>query len=63
MPAALSVSHIAGLHVEYRDWCCNLRTSNTEPLVRFNVASKGDQALMAAKIQELLQKIYALSAI
>jgi phosphomannomutase len=28
--------------------------SNTEPVVRLNVESRGDQALMKAKTQELL---------
>jgi phosphomannomutase len=60
-PAALCVSHVDGLSVEYADWRFNLRMSNTEPLVRLNVESKGDQALMEAKTQELLEKIDALS--
>jgi phosphomannomutase len=60
-PAALAVSHVDGLSVEYADWRFNLRMSNTEPLIRLNVESKGDQALMEAKTQELLEKIDTLS--
>jgi phosphomannomutase len=32
----------------------NLRTSNTEPLLRLNVESRGDIALMNAKTAEVL---------
>jgi len=40
--------------MEFPAWRFNLRASNTEPLVRLNVESRGDQALMAAKTAELL---------
>ena len=32
----------------------NLRMSNTEPVVRLNVETRGDDALMRAKTEELL---------
>ncbi|MGK2945965.1 MAG: hypothetical protein ACSLFC_14680, partial [Desulfuromonadales bacterium] len=32
----------------------NLRMSNTEPVIRLNVESRGDQTLMAKKTEELL---------
>ncbi|MDG1852019.1 MAG: hypothetical protein P8J44_07890, partial [Gammaproteobacteria bacterium] len=32
----------------------NLRMSNTEPVVRLNVESRGDIALMEAKTKEIL---------
>ena len=35
-------------------WWLNLRASNTEPLLRLNVESRGDAALMRAKTAELL---------
>ncbi len=60
-PTALSISHVDGLSVEYADWRFNLRMSNTEPLVRLNVESKGDYALMEAKTRELLDRMEALS--
>lgn len=43
-----------GLGVEYDTWRFNLRTSNTEPVIRLNVESRGDVALMQAKTEELL---------
>jgi len=54
---ALEVHHIDGLSVCFEQWRFNLRMSNTEPVVRLNVESRGDQALMEAKTQELLQLI------
>jgi phosphomannomutase len=43
-----------GLSMEFRDWRFNLRSSNTEPVVRLNVESRGDEALMRAKTREIL---------
>ena len=36
------------------DWRFNVRMSNTEPVVRLNVESRGDRALMEARTEELL---------
>jgi len=44
-----------GLSIEYADWRFNLRTSNTEPVVRLNVESKGNTELMNQKTAEILQ--------
>jgi phosphomannomutase len=55
--AALTVERIDGLSCEFADWRFNLRRSNTEPLVRLNVESRGDTALMRAKTRELLDLI------
>jgi phosphomannomutase len=52
--SALLVDHTDGLSVEFDDWRFNLRMSNTEPVVRLNVESRGDVALMRAKTDELL---------
>jgi phosphomannomutase len=52
--AALGIDHTDGLSMEFDDWRFNLRASNTEPLVRLNVESRGDRALMEAKTAELL---------
>lgn len=46
-----------GLSVEYDDWRFNLRMSNTEPIIRLNVESKGDVLLMEEKTKELLELI------
>ena len=43
-----------GLSVSFDEWRFNIRMSNTEPVVRLNVESRGDRALMAAKRDELL---------
>lgn len=51
---ALVVDKTDGLSMEFSDWRFNVRRSNTEPLVRLNVESRGDEALMAAKTSELL---------
>jgi phosphomannomutase len=45
--------------MEFADWRFNLRMSNTEPVVRLNVETRGDQALMEAKTEELLSLIDA----
>ncbi|MCE9560019.1 MAG: phosphomannomutase [Armatimonadetes bacterium] len=50
-------STIDGLSVAYDDWRFNLRGSNTEPLLRLNVESRGDMELMKAKTEELLAHI------
>jgi len=51
---SLHVDWTDGLSIEFPDWRFNLRMSNTEPVVRLNVESRGNQALMEAKTQELL---------
>ncbi|GAB1267712.1 colanic acid biosynthesis phosphomannomutase CpsG [Aurantivibrio infirmus] len=51
---ALSVEHVDGLSVAFEDWRFNLRMSNTEPVVRLNVESRGDIKLMEEKRDELL---------
>ena len=43
-----------GISMEFGTWRFNLRSSNTEPVVRLNVESKGDVALMEEKTQEVL---------
>ncbi len=52
--AALDVDHTDGLSMSFSDWRFNVRASNTEPVVRLNVESLGDEALMRAKTTELL---------
>jgi phosphomannomutase len=45
--------HLDGLTVEFTDWWCNVRASNTEPLLRLNVEARTPE-LLASKTQELL---------
>jgi phosphomannomutase len=54
---ARKVVHVDGLGMEFADWRFNLRASNTEPLLRLNVESRGDASLMQAKTDELLAQI------
>ena len=54
---AVSVEHVDGLSVAFDDWRFNLRMSNTEPVVRLNVETRGDAALMHAKTDMLLAMI------
>ena len=51
------IDKIDGLSVEYDDWRFNLRSSNTEPIIRLNVESKGNEKLMKKKTKELLKLI------
>jgi phosphomannomutase len=53
-PAALGVDRTDGLSMEFADWRFNLRSSNTEPVVRLNVESRGDERLMREKTAEIL---------
>jgi phosphomannomutase len=52
---AISVDRTDGLSCEFEQWRFNLRMSNTEPLLRLNVESRRDAALMHAKTQEILE--------
>ena len=56
---AASIEHVDGLSMMMGDWRFNLRMSNTEPVVRLNVESRADAALMEAKTTELLTLIDA----
>ncbi|HUR42351.1 MAG TPA: phosphomannomutase [Verrucomicrobiae bacterium] len=48
-----------GISLEFDTWRFNLRGSNTEPILRLNVESRGDTALMQKKTAELLADIDA----
>ncbi|MCJ8270916.1 MAG: phosphomannomutase CpsG [Psychrosphaera sp.] len=51
---ALSVDRTDGISVEFADWRFSLRKSNTEPVLRLNVESRANQALMKEKTRDLL---------
>lgn len=55
--AAQSVDHTDGLSMSFDGWRFNVRMSNTEPVVRLNVESAGDPALMQSKTEELLAQL------
>lgn len=48
-----------GLSFSAKDFRFNIRSSNTEPVLRLNVETKADPALLAAKTEELLSLIRA----
>ncbi len=52
---AVSIDFTDGLSIEHANWRFNLRASNTEPLVRLNVESRGNEPLMREKTDELLR--------
>ena len=51
---SVSIDRTDGLSIEFEQWRFNVRMSNTEPVVRLNVESRGDEALMQEKTQALL---------
>ncbi|WP_206485952.1 phosphomannomutase [Thalassotalea sp. G2M2-11] len=55
--SAESIDEIDGLGINYIDWRFNVRCSNTEPLLRVNVESRGDIELLQKKTGELLSFI------
>ena len=54
-PDALNIDTTDGVSLEFKDWRFNLRTSNTEPVVRLNVESRDNQALMEEMTENLRQ--------
>ena len=61
-PGSLGIDHTDGLSVEFKEWRFNVRASNTEPLVRLNVESRGNVALMREKTAELLAFLDSMGA-
>ena len=51
------IDELDGISIEYPNWRFNLRMSNTEPILRLNVESRGDEKLMKEKTEELLKII------
>ena len=57
LPEAVSTDHTDGLSLEFNDWRFNLRRSNTEPVIRLNVESRGLPDLMEEKTALLLDLV------
>jgi phosphomannomutase len=53
------IDHTDGLSMSFEHWRFNVRMSNTEPVVRLNVESRGDEVLMRKKTDELLAMVSA----
>lgn len=51
---ALVIDDVDGISMEFADWRFNLRMSNTEPVVRFNVETRGDRELLEQRQNEVL---------
>jgi phosphomannomutase / phosphoglucomutase len=52
-PLAEVVENIDGVSMSFGTWRFNLRSSNTEPLLRLNVEARGDSALMEAMTADM----------
>jgi phosphomannomutase/phosphomannomutase/phosphoglucomutase len=61
--AAQSLDFTDGLSVDLGDWRFNLRGSNTEPLLRLNLETRGDPVLLHEKTQEVLALLKSVGAI
>ncbi len=48
-----TLDHTDGISADFGDWRFNLRSSNTEPLLRLNVETRGDAALLQARTDEI----------
>lgn len=53
-PDARTIDETDGVSLEFAEWRFNLRPSNTEPVIRLNVESRGDKELMQEKVWEIL---------
>ncbi|EOG9062964.1 phosphomannomutase CpsG [Vibrio fluvialis] len=56
---ALVFDETDGISLEFADWRFNLRSSNTEPVVRLNVESRSDEALMSDHTKLILDILRA----
>jgi phosphomannomutase len=59
-PDATSIDETDGISMEFDNWRFNLRASNTEPVIRLNVETRGDEELLQAHTQRLLQSLDTL---
>jgi phosphomannomutase len=53
-PRGLHIDRTDGIGLEFDRWRFNLRMSNTEPVVRLNVETRGDKELLKKKTEEIL---------
>ena len=56
--SALAIDSIDGISLSFSDWRFTLRRSNTEPVIRLNVETRGNRALMERKTAELLALLH-----
>ncbi|BCE00614.1 phosphomannomutase CpsG [Marinicellulosiphila megalodicopiae] len=51
---SIAIDTTDGVSLSFEQWRFNLRKSNTEPVVRLNLETRGDAVLMQAKTDEIL---------
>ena len=56
-PLSPALDYTDGVSADFGDWRFNLRSSNTEPLLRLNVETRANQALLQQRTEELSQLI------
>ena len=54
---ARSIDKTDGISLEFDEWRFNLRASNTEPVIRLNVESRANEALMREKVNDILGEL------
>jgi phosphomannomutase len=62
-PQAIILDRVDGVSFEFANWRFNLRSSNTEPLIRLNVEARGSATILHAKTEELLALLKAQGAV
>jgi phosphomannomutase len=56
-PRARALDRLDGLALDMGDWRLSLRPSNTEPLLRLNLETRGDRGLLEARLAEVTRLI------
>ena len=59
---AEAVDRLDGLSLSFVDWRLNLRASNTEPLLRLNIETRGDAAALDARVAQVSALIGGMRA-
>ncbi len=62
-PQAIILDRVDGVSFEFANWRFNLRSSNTEPLIRLNVEARGSATILHAKTEELLALLKSQGAV
>ncbi|MCX7299324.1 MAG: phosphomannomutase [Rhodobacterales bacterium] len=53
VPLARAVDRLDGVSLDMGDWRVNVRSSNTENVLRLNLETRGDRRLLAEKVDEI----------
>ena len=62
-PQAKGIDLTDGLSIDLPDWRLNLRSSNTEPLIRLNLESRANSARLREKTEEIVALLRAHGAV